>query len=134
MLECDTGKILAMASAPKFDANLFRSIDGTGYIEDLRNNKLKPFMNKAIEGLYPPGSTFKIVVALAALESGATTKEEKIYCDSKWEYGKHIYHCWERKGHGWMNLESALAHSCDIYFYQIALRINPIKSMAEKLD
>lgn len=135
MLECDTGKILAMASAPKFDANLFRSIDGTGYIEDLRNNKLKPFMNKAIEGLYPPGSTFKIVVALAALESGAITKEEKIYCDSKWEYGKHIYHCWERKGHGWMNLESALAHSCDIYFYQIALRIgiNPIKSMAEKL-
>lgn len=134
-IECLTGKILAMASMPKFDANLFRSIDGADYMEELRNNKLKPFMNKAIEGMYPPGSTFKIVVALAALESGAVTKDEKIYCDGDWEYGKHIYHCWEKKGHGWMNMESALAHSCDIYFYQIALRIgiNPIKSMAEKL-
>jgi penicillin-binding protein 2 len=134
-LECATGKIIAMASAPKFDANLFRSIDGADYIEGLRNNKLNPFMNKAIEGMYPPGSTFKIIVALAALESGAVTKDEKIYCDGDWEYGKHLYHCWEKKGHGWMNMESALAHSCDIYFYQIALRIgiNPIKSMAEKL-
>jgi penicillin-binding protein 2 len=134
-LECNTGKIIAMASMPKFDANLFRSIDGADYMEELRTNKLKPFMNKAIEGMYPPGSTFKIVVALAALESGAITKEEKIYCDGDWEYGKHIYHCWEKKGHGWMDMESALAHSCDIYFYQVALRIgiNPIKSMAEKL-
>ncbi|MFA7188055.1 MAG: penicillin-binding protein 2 [Alphaproteobacteria bacterium] len=134
-LECETGKIIAMASTPKFDANIFRSIDGADYIDQLRNNKLKPFMNKAIEGMYPPGSTFKIVVALAALESGAITKDEKIFCDGDWEYGKHIYHCWEKKGHGWMNMESALAHSCDIYFYQVALRIgiNPIKSMAEKL-
>lgn len=134
-LECDTGKIIAIASAPGFDANMFRSIDGTEYIEELRNNKLKPFMNKAIEGMYPPGSIFKVIVALAALESGAITPTEKIYCDGSWEYGKHIYHCWEKEGHGWVNLETALAKSCDVYFYQIALRIgiNPIKSMAEKL-
>jgi penicillin-binding protein 2 len=134
-IECDTGNIIAMASAPSFDANLFRSIDGASYMEKLRKSHLKPFMNKAIEGLYSPGSTFKIVVALAALESGAIRPDEKIHCDGDWEYGKHIYHCWEKDGHGWMNLESALQHSCDIYFYQIALRIgiNPIKSMAEKL-
>ncbi len=134
-IECATGNIIAMASMPTFDANLFRSIDGAEYMDQLRENKLKPFMNKSIEGLYPPGSTFKIVVALAALESGAVTPTEKIYCDGSWEYGKHLYHCWEKDGHGWVNMESALAHSCDIYFYQIALRIgiNPIKSMAERL-
>jgi len=134
-LEVETGNIIAMASAPTFDANQFRSIDGTEYMDDLRKNKMNPFMNKAIEGLYPPGSTFKIVVALAALESGAITPNEKIYCIGNWEYGNHLYHCWEKHGHGWMNLETALQKSCDIYFYQIALRIgiNPIKSMAEKL-
>ncbi|MDR0967802.1 MAG: penicillin-binding protein 2 [Rickettsiales bacterium] len=135
MIECATGDIIAIASAPSFDANIFRSLDGPEYMEELLKNKLKPFMNKSIEGLYPPGSTFKIVVALAALESGAITGKEKIYCDGDWEYGKHIYHCWEKKGHGWVDLEGALEHSCDIYFYQLALKIgiNPIKSMAEKL-
>ena len=134
-LECATGDIIAMASAPTFDANLFRSIEGTEYMDELRKNKMNPFMNKTIEGLYPPGSTFKIVVALAALESGAITPNEKIFCTGDWEYGNHLYHCWEKHGHGWMNLEAALQKSCDIYFYQIALRIgiNPIKSMAEKL-
>lgn len=134
-LDIDTGAILAMASAPSFDANRFRADDGADYMDELRKNKLKPFMNKAIEGLYPPGSTFKIVVAMAALESGAISQSEKILCTGSWEYGDHLYHCWEKHGHGWVNLTDALQHSCDIYFYQLALRIgiNPIKSMAEKL-
>ena len=94
-----------------------------------------PFMNKTIEGLYPPGSTFKIVVALAALESGAITPKEKIFCRGYWEYGNHKYHCWEKKGHGWVDLAGALKHSCDVYFYQVALRIgiDAIKQMALKL-
>jgi len=92
-------------------------------------------MNKAIEGLYPPGSTFKIVVALAALESGAINPREKIFCPGYWDYGDRRYHCWEDKGHGHVDLAGALKHSCDIYFYQIALRIgiDAIKDMAIRL-
>ena len=134
-MEIATGNILAMASAPGFDAEMLRTDDGPEYMKQLLANPHKPFMNKTIECLYPPGSTFKIVVALAALESGAVSPSEKIFCPGYWEYGKHVYHCWEKQGHGWENMSDAIAHSCDIYFYQIALRIgiDAIKSMAEKL-
>lgn len=134
-LEIETGNILAMVSAPSFDPNEFSSDDGDEYISSLRSDVAKPFMNKAIEGLYPPGSTFKIVVALAGLESGAITATEKIFCPGHWDYGDRRYHCWEPKGHGWVDLAGALKHSCDIYFYQIALRIgiDAIRKMAIKL-
>ncbi len=135
VMDATNGAILAMVSAPGFDPNIFRTEGGSEYSEKLNKDPLKPFMNKALEGLYPPGSVFKIIVALAALESGALTPTEKIFCPGKWEYGNHLYHCWEAKGHGWENLSDALAHSCDIYFYQVALRIgiDVIKSMAERL-
>lgn len=134
-LDIRTGDILAMVSTPSFDPNNFSDDDGDEYIASLRRDFAKPFMNKAIEGLYPPGSTFKIVVALAGLESGAITPNEKIYCPGHWDYGDRRYHCWEQKGHGWVDLAGALTHSCDIYFYQIALRIgiDAIKEMAIKL-
>ncbi len=134
-LEIETGNILAMVSAPSFDPNEFSSDDGDEYIASLRSDVAKPFMNKAIEGLYPPGSTFKIVVALAGLESGAITATEKIFCPGHWDYGDRRYHCWESNGHGWVDLAGALKHSCDIYFYQIALRIgiDAIRKMAIKL-
>ncbi len=135
VLDIETGNILAMVSAPSFDPNLFREDDGDEYINNLRKDIAKPFMNKAIEGLYPPGSTFKIVVALAGLESGAITEKEKIFCPGYWDYGDRRYHCWEHQGHDWVDLAGALKHSCDIYFYQIALRIgiDAIKKMAIKL-
>lgn len=134
-LDIATGDILAMASTPSFDANKFNADDADKYIANLRRDMGKPFMNKAIEGLYPPGSTFKIVVALAALESGAVGPDEKISCPGHWDYGDRRYHCWKTTGHGAMNLADALAHSCDIYFYQIALRIgiDAIRAMALKL-
>ncbi len=134
-LDIATGDILAMVSTPSFDPNMFREDDGDEYINTLRGDIAKPFMNKTIEGLYPPGSTFKIVVALAALEAGAITEREKIFCPGYWDYGDRRYHCWEDKGHGWMDLAGALKHSCDIYFYQIALRIgiDAIKQMAVRL-
>jgi len=134
-LDIETGSILAMASTPSFDPNNFNKDDGDEYIASLLTDIAKPFMNKTIEGLYPPGSTFKIVVALAALESGAITPTEKISCPGYWEYGNHRYHCWERKGHGYVDLFGALKHSCDVYFYQVALRIgiDCIKEMAIKL-
>lgn len=135
VLDINTGDILAMVSTPSFDPNVFRQDDGDEYINSLRQDIAKPFMNKAIEGLYPPGSTFKIVVALAGLESGAITPNEKIFCPGYWDYGDRRYHCWEHKGHGKMDLADALKHSCDIYFYQIALRIgiDAIKEIAIKL-
>ncbi|MDW3024461.1 MAG: penicillin-binding protein 2 [Alphaproteobacteria bacterium] len=134
-LDIETGDILAMVSVPSFDPNMFREDDGDEYIQNLREDEAKPFMNKAIEGLYPPGSTFKIVVALAALESGAITPQEKIFCPGYWDYGDRRYHCWEDKGHGYVDLAGALQHSCDIYFYQVALRIgiDAIKDMAIRL-
>ena len=134
-LDIKNGDILAMVSTPSFDANMFTTDDADEYINSLRNDYMKPFMNKAIEGLYPPGSTFKIVVALAALESGAITANEKIFCPGHWDYGDRRYHCWEPKGHGHVNLADALKHSCDIYFYQLALKIgiDSIKEMAIKL-
>lgn len=135
VLDIETGDIISMVSTPSFDPNVFRQDDGDEYINNLRQDIAKPFMNKAIEGLYPPGSTFKIVVALAGLESGAITATEKIFCPGYWDYGDRRYHCWEHKGHGKMDLAGALKHSCDIYFYQIALRIgiDAIKEMAKKL-
>lgn len=135
VLDIETGDILAMASTPSFDANNFKTDDGEEYISSLLDDIAKPFMNKTIEGLYPPGSTFKIVVALAALESGAINPKEKVFCPGFWEYGDHKYHCWEKKGHGHVDLYGALKHSCDVYFYQLALRIgiDAIKNMALKL-
>lgn len=135
VLDIENGAILAMASTPSFDANKFKTDDGEEYISSLLDDVAKPFMNKTIEGLYPPGSTFKIVVALAALESGALSPKETFYCPGFWEYGKHKYHCWEKHGHGTVDLYGALKHSCDTYFYQVALRIgiDAIKNMALKL-
>jgi len=135
VLDIKTGNIIAMASVPSFDPNKFSTDDGEEYIDNLRSNFAKPFMNKALEGLYPPGSTFKIVVALAALESGALSPTEKIYCPGHWDYGDRRYHCWEEKGHGSVDLTEALKHSCDVYFYQTSLRIgiDAIKDMAVRL-
>ena len=134
-MDVENGDILAMVSTPSFDPNLFTSDDGDDYIATLRNDIAKPFMNKAVEGLYPPGSTFKIVVALAALESGAISPKKSVFCPGHWDYGDRRYHCWEQKGHGWVDLAHALKHSCDIYFYQLALKIgiDAIKRMAVKL-
>lgn len=134
-MDVENGDILAMVSTPSFDPNQFTSDDGDEYIASLRDNIAKPFMNKTIEGLYPPGSTFKIVVALAALESGAISPKKTVFCPGHWDYGDRRYHCWEHKGHGYVDLVHALKHSCDIYFYQLALKIgiDAIKRMAIKL-
>ncbi|MBR6751800.1 MAG: penicillin-binding protein 2 [Alphaproteobacteria bacterium] len=134
-LDIETGDILAMTSAPGFDAGKFTSDDAEDYMDGLLHDYTKPFVNKTVEGLFPPGSTFKIVVALAALESGAITPDEQVYCPGYWDYGDRRYHCWEHKGHGHVNLAGALAHSCDIYFYRLALKIgiDAIRKMALRL-
>ena len=134
-MDIENGDILAMVSTPSFDPNAFTSDDGDEYIASLRADIAKPFMNKVVEGLYPPGSTFKIVVALAALESGAISPKQTVFCPGHWDYGDRRYHCWEHRGHGHVDMVGALKHSCDIYFYQLALKIgiDAIKRMALKL-
>ncbi len=134
-MDVENGDILAMVSTPSFDPNQFTSDDSDEYLASLREDIAKPFMNKTVEGLYPPGSTFKIVVALAALESGAISPKQTVFCPGHWDYGDRRYHCWEHKGHGYVDLAGALKHSCDIYFYQLALKIgiDAIKRMAIKL-
>lgn len=134
-LDIETGDILAMTSAPGFNPANFTSDDSEEYMAKLRADYTKPFVNKTVEGLFPPGSTFKIVVALAALESGAVGPNEQVFCPGYWDYGDRRYHCWEAHGHGHVNLAGALAHSCDIYFYKLALKIgmDAIRKMALRL-
>jgi penicillin-binding protein 2 len=135
VMDIESGEVLAMASHPSFEPGMFQDDNLGEYYDKLKNNPYKPFMNNAIEGAYPPGSTFKIVVAMAALEGGAITPGERVHCDGSWTYGGHKYHCWKKNGHGWQNMTDAIAHSCDIYFYQLALKIgiDSIKNMALKL-
>jgi penicillin-binding protein 2 len=134
-INAETGDILAMTSLPSFNADLFGGEDGEDYIDELGKNPMKPFLNKVLDGMYPPGSVFKIVVALAGLESGTIKPTDKVTCRGEWRYGNHLYHCWEKRGHGSVDLHEALKHSCDIYFYQMSLKIgiDAIALMAKKL-
>lgn len=116
------GAVLAMASTPGYDPNLF--IDGISYNNwnTLRLDEKAPMNNKAITGLYPAGSTFKMMTLIAALESGAVTPKDKFYCPGHFNLGNTRIHCWKRGGHGYMNGIDAIKNSCDVYFYEASLR------------
>ena len=134
VLDVLNGEVFALASHPGFDPNLFTTgIDGEswrGLIED----PYVPLTNKAIAGQYPPGSTFKMLVALAALENGVVTPQNTVYCPGHYNLGSHRFHCWRRGGHGTMDMISAIAQSCDTYFYEIGRRvgIDNIAAMANR--
>ncbi|SEM22558.1 peptidoglycan glycosyltransferase [Roseovarius azorensis] len=135
VLDCDNGDILACASSPSYDANLFvRGISSTDY-RALLENPYRPLPNKAVQGIYPPGSTFKMVTALAALEDGKIGLDETVYCPGHLTVSGRRFHCWKRGGHGNMDLHRSLRESCDIYYYELALRtgIERISAMAERL-
>ncbi|WP_373050140.1 penicillin-binding protein 2 [Thalassovita aquimarina] len=135
ILDCESGDILACASAPSFDPNLFvRGISVADY-KALTENPYRPLANKTVQGLYPPGSTFKMVTALAALDAGVITPEETVYCPGHVEISNRRFHCWKRVGHGHVDLETSLRESCDVYYYDIAMRvgIEKISAMAQQL-
>ncbi len=113
------GSILAMVSAPSFDPNLFNSGIARDEWEKLQKNPLNPLSNRAISGQYPPGSTYKLIVAAAALEEGIITPDTKIHCNGSFELGNRTYRCWKKHGHGSVNLHRALVESCDVYFYTV---------------
>nr|WP_152828719.1 penicillin-binding protein 2 [Fertoeibacter niger] len=134
-MDVQNGDILAIVSAPSFDPNLFvRGISYKDY-EALTGNDHRPLANKAVQGAYPPGSTFKMVTALAALEAGVITPETTVSCPGHYEMGGRRFHCWKRGGHGGVSLERSLAESCDVYYYDIAQRvgIDKIAEMGRRL-
>jgi penicillin-binding protein 2 len=135
VMDVHTGDVLAMASVPAFDPNPFTTGVSARDWDELLRNERTPLINKAVAGQYAPGSTFKPVVALAALAAGAITPDQRVVCEGHLDFGDSRFHCWKKEGHGAMNLHEALAQSCDVYFYETARRcgIDRIAAMAHVL-
>jgi penicillin-binding protein 2 len=135
VLDVQTGDIMAISSAPSFDPNLFvRGISSANY-KILTEDDHRPLADKSVQGLYPPGSTFKMVTALAALEAGVIGPEETVYCPGHIEMGGRRFHCWKRSGHGRVNVIQSLEQSCDVFYYEVAQKvgIDKIAEMAHRL-
>ena len=135
VMNCKNGEILAIASSPSYDPNKF--VKGISYSDfnELRENELRPLASKTVQDAYPPGSTFKIVTALAALEANIISPKDNFSCDGKMEISNRFFHCWKKGGHGEMDLAKSLIESCDVYFYELALKvgIERINEMATQL-
>ena len=123
VMDIYTGEIVAMHSSPSFDPNLFLFGISKDDWQLIRNNPLKPLVNKTLTGLYSPGSTIKPIVAISALENDVISPEFKVNCTGKIEMYGQTYHCWKKKGHGVVNLKNAMKQSCDTYFYEVARKL-----------
>ncbi len=135
VIDLENGDLRAIASAPAFDPNLFvRGISNTDW-KALNADKYRPLAAKAVQGTYPPGSTFKMVTAMAAMEAGVVAADETVYCPGYTDVFNIRFHCWKRGGHGNINLHESLKQSCDCYYYEIAQRvgIDKMAEMARKL-
>jgi len=118
-LDPRSGAVLAMVSAPSFDPNLFNSGISNEQWLKIANNPLTPLSNRVISGQYPPGSTYKLIVAAAALEEGIITPDTKFFCNGSYDFGNRTFRCWHKKGHGPISLHRAVVESCDVYFYNV---------------
>ena len=123
MMDIFTGDIIAMHSSPSFNPDLFLYGISQKEWDLIRKNPLKPLINKTISGLYSPGSTIKPIVALSALENDVVSPNSKVRCTGKMEMYGQTYHCWKKKGHGYMDMRNAIKQSCDIYFYETARKL-----------
>ncbi|MBC9247705.1 penicillin-binding protein 2 [Paracoccus sp. 11-3] len=135
VIDIQTGDIVAISSSPSFDPNKFvRGISGPDY-RALMNHDHRPLADKTVQGVYPPGSTFKMVTLLAGLEAGVINAGSRFYCPGYTEVGGRRFHCWSRGGHGSVDAVTSLSHSCDVYYYELAQRvgIDRIAEMARKL-
>jgi len=123
VMDCRNGEVLAMATNPSFDPSVFNSgVSETQWLEWTKD-KRTPLINKATSGLYAPGSTFKMAVALAGLEAKAITPGDRIDCPGYLDLGDTRFHCWRKGGHGMLDLRGGLKNSCDVYFYEVARRV-----------
>ena len=123
VMDIYNGDVVAMQSSPSFDPNLFLFGINQDDWQLIRNNPMKPLVNKTISGKYSPGSTLKPIVALSALENKVINPNFTVKCEGKKEMYGQTYHCWKKKGHGFVNLRNAMKQSCDTYFYEIARRL-----------
>lgn len=117
------GAVLALVSSPSFDPNLFNSGISFGDWERLANDRQHPMENRSISGQYPPASTYKPIVAAAALEEGLITPETTFYCNGAFQMGDRTFRCWQEKGHGHVNLHRGIVESCDVYFYNLGQKL-----------
>ncbi len=122
-MDPSTGEILALASSPSFDQNSF--VDGMSHEQwhALVSNRFRPMENKAVQGGYPPASTYKIVTAIAGLEEGIITKNTRFYCPGHYKCGDRDFRCWKKVGHGNVDVITSLAESCDVFFYQVGQKL-----------
>jgi penicillin-binding protein 2 len=129
-----TGEVLALVSSPGYDPSAFAAGLSAAQWHDYVTNPRNPLSNKAISGQYAPGSTFKPVVALAALEAGVVTPDTRVHCPGQFWLGNTVFHCWKKGGHGSMNMREGIKHSCDVYFFELARRlgIDRIAAMAKR--
>ncbi len=118
-IEPSTGEVLAMVSKPGFDPNVFSTGPTLDEWKKLTEDELKPLNNRALQGQFPPGSTFKLSMALAGLETGKASPGKTISCSGGWHFGNRTFRCWKRVGHGSVNLHKAIVESCDVYFYKL---------------
>ncbi len=134
VMDCRNGEVLAMATNPSFDPSVFNSGVSQAQWVEWTSNRRAPLINKAAAGLYPPGSTFKMVVALAALEAKALSPTDRINCPGYLDVGDTRFHCWSKGGHGLLDLRGGLKNSCDVFFYETARRtgIDRIAAMANR--
>jgi penicillin-binding protein 2 len=134
VMDIYTGAVIAMHSSPSFDPNLFVFGISQDDWQLIRNDPMKPLVNKTLQGNYSPGSTIKPIVALSALENGIVNTNFTVQCTGKTEMYGQTYHCWKKKGHGYMNLRNAMKQSCDTYFYEVArkLGVDKLSETAKK--
>ncbi|MDD2321072.1 MAG: penicillin-binding protein 2 [Geobacteraceae bacterium] len=134
VLDVNTGEVLAFTSNPAFDPALFAGRLPAEIWKSYLDDKRHPLENKALKGQYPPGSTFKILMALAGLEEGLIDENTKVTCTGSYKFGNRSFGCWNRKGHGAVNLNKALRESCDVYFYRLGeqLGVDRIAAYAKK--
>lgn len=123
VMDVTNGEILAFVSSPTFDPALFAGKIPTDIWEQYLKDKRHPLQNKALSGQYPPGSTFKMITALAGLEAGVVNENTTVYCNGTYEMGSGKFRCWSRSGHGTVNLRRSLKESCDVYYYQLGERL-----------
>jgi penicillin-binding protein 2 len=135
LMDAITGEVLAMGSSPGYDGNSFTHGLPAKLWQGLNEDPHGPLNNKAIQGIYPPGSTFKPCVALAGLETGAITMDTRISCGGKISVGTTEFHCWRKQGHGTLDLRGGIKNSCDVFFYEVARRlgVDKIAAMAHLL-
>lgn len=130
VMDIHTGELIVMASTPSYDPNAFNRGLTSEEWKELINNPRSPLSNKALSGTFAPGSTFKLITAMAALEAGAITPDQRVFCPGHMQMGNIRFHCWKKGGHGSQDMVGGLKNSCDVYFYEIARRVG-IDKIAE---